>query len=189
MTREGRSMSATYPAPLGRTVRSEDEILDDARAADAFWAGLEHLDEPRRAAILREANPVPSGPVDALSSPATPIATSLPPPRLGRREHDRELALERRRLQLWLERATHPTHHLLNRLRAERDAIHSEASESPRPRVRYVRGEIHPAGMSYRQALDIAIACLDREVELAGESEGTQTRPDNATPVPAALGR
>lgn len=182
-------MSATDSAPFGRTARSADEVLANARAAAEFWAGLEHLDDARRSGILREAEPGPFPRAEALPTPPPPTAASLPPPRLGRQEHDRELALDHRERQLWLERAAHPTHQLLGRLRAERDAIHTEAARHPRPHVRYVRGEIHPAGMSYRQALDIAIACLDREAELVGESGGAWARLDDATPVPAALGR
>ncbi|GAA1740735.1 hypothetical protein [Microcella frigidaquae] len=174
-------MSATHPAPFGRTARSADEILADARAATDFWAGLEHLDAARRNAILREAEP--SRQIDVPMSSPPPAAALLPPPRLGRQEHAREHALERRRLQLWLERATHPTHQLLSRLRAERDAIRTEASEPRRPRVRYVRGEINPVGMSYQRAPDIAIACLDREAELAGEPMATRARVVDGLPA------
>ncbi|MBN9607323.1 MAG: hypothetical protein J0G30_12010 [Actinomycetales bacterium] len=122
-------MPATDAATFGRTIRSPDEVAADARAAAEFWAGLDHLDDGRRITILREAVPAAVTPqADAPTNPVDPSAVVLPPPQLGRRKHDRELAREYRARQLWLERATHPSHQLLARLRAERDAIHAEVA-------------------------------------------------------------
>ncbi len=170
-------MPATEPLQFGRTVRSADSVRADAQAARDYWTALEHLSAARRAAILRERTQPTQR--DEQSAGTTESAQSesfvftMPAPRLGPAE--RESALERRERHLWLERVEHPTHQLLRRLRTERDKLEREVSEQGKPPPRYVRGEIHPSGMTYQRALAIAIACLEREAELNGAANARPT--------------
>jgi hypothetical protein len=135
-------------------------------------------------------------------------ADIMPPPRLWNRNTWVGREQERHERRLWSHRIQSPAPRLLRRLRTEADAIEREVaraglearsqfidpSELRTQRWerllarRYTPGRINPVGMSYQRALQIAVACLERQERLTGISP----RPRRNTGTPetlAALGR
>jgi len=186
-------MPVTQSPAFGRTRRSPEEIRVDALAAEAYWTSLEQLDAARRTAIMREgtssdaASLVQTRDTEGSRSDFFGRGTSPlpPPPRLwdGRGADNPEQ--ERRERLLWLERIEHPTHVLLRRLRAEGRTFAQEVAQGGHVQPRYVRGEVHPAGMTYQRALEIAIACLDREAELQGTTASRPVQYSEVLPAPS----
>jgi hypothetical protein len=181
-------MPVTGSPDFGRTRRTPEEVHADAQAAKAYWASLEQLDDAARAAVIREGTrpDLPgNGPPADLHRPASlERATGhLPSPQVRVKELGAASEREHRERQLWLERIEHPTHSLQRRLRAEAAALAEELAHEPDLRPRYVRGEVHPVGMSYQRALEIAVACLAREEQLHGVAPTRHRRPGEALPV------
>jgi hypothetical protein len=130
-------------------------------------------------------------------------ADLMPPPRLWNRNTWVGREQERHQRRLWTSRIQSPPPRLLRKLRQEGEAIEHEVARAEllsRSQLvdplelrhrrlerllehRYIPGKISPAGMGYQRALQIAVACLEREDRIAGvrpverRLAGTDVRP------------